>query len=127
MNYTQLETKGDYGGTRATTQVAGFRPRTGNVSINYRRSKYEFRLQTNWLDTYLTTVSTNAALLAYEAPRIMTSAKFTYTVAKGTTLYFNWDNIFRRPEVSNYRAYRDRVANTRMVYSSIAAGVQGRF
>ena len=57
----------------------------------------------------------------------MTSAKFTYTIAKGTTVYFNWDNIFRRPEVSNYRAYKDRVASTRLVYPSIAAGVQGRF
>ncbi|MBI4623660.1 MAG: TonB-dependent receptor, partial [Verrucomicrobia bacterium] len=87
MNYTQLQTKGDYGGTVATTQVAGFRPRTGNISINYRKGKYEVRLQTNWLDTYLTTTSTNAALLAYEAPRITTNAKFTYTIGRGTSVY----------------------------------------
>ena len=61
MNYTQLQTKGDYGGKVATTQVAGFRPRTGNIALNYRFSKYEVRVQTNWLDTYLTSVSTNAA------------------------------------------------------------------
>jgi len=127
MNYTQLETKGDYGGIIATTKVAGFRPRTGNISLNYRMGKYEVRLQTNWLDTYLTTVSTNAALLAYAAPRTMTNAKFTYNFGKGTSVYFNWDNVFREPEVNNWRGYRDRVANVRMVYPSIAAGLQGRF
>jgi TonB-dependent receptor len=127
LNYTQLETKGDYGGTVATTQVAGFRPRTGNVSVNYRMGRYEIRLQTNWLDTYLTTASTNAALLAYEAPRKTTNVKFTFKVGKATTVYFNWDNVFREPEVNNWRGYRDRMATTRMVYPSIAAGVQGRF
>ena len=127
INYTQLETKGDYGGTVATTQVAGFRPRTGNISVNYRKGKYEVRLQTNWLDTYLTTTSTNAALLAYEAPRKTTNAKFTYTLGRGTSVYFNWDNVFREPEVNSWRGYRDRMAITRMVYPSIAAGLQGRF
>ncbi|MEY4940054.1 MAG: hypothetical protein RIQ93_1789 [Verrucomicrobiota bacterium] len=127
MNYTQLQTKGDYGGAVATTQVAGFRPRTGNISLNYRLSKYEVRVQTNWLDTYLTSVSTNAALLTYEAPRVITSAKFTYKVSNRATVYLNWDNIFKRAEVSSYRAYSDRVATTRMVYPGIAAGIQGRF
>lgn len=127
MNYTQLETKGDYGGTIATTQVAGFRPRTGNISINYRKSKYEVRLQTNWLDTFLTTVSATPALLTYEAPRVVTSAKFTYALSMRTSLYINWDNVFRTPESNTYRAYRDRLAQIRMVYPGIAAGVQGRF
>jgi iron complex outermembrane receptor protein len=127
MNYTQLQTKGDYGGKVATTQVAGFRPRTGNIALNYRFSKYEVRVQTNWLDTYLTSVSTNAALLTYEAPRVVTSAKFTYKISNRTSFYFNWDNIFRRAEVSSYRAFPDRVSTTRLVYPGIAAGIQGRY
>ncbi len=129
LNYTQLETKGDYGATSgiATTQVAGFRPKTGNVTINYRRGKFGVSLQTNWLGTYLATVSTNAASLEYEAPRTITTAKFTYAITNRTSLYFNWDNIFQEPEINRYRGYKDRVSNTNIVYSGIAAGIQGRF
>ena len=37
LNYTQLETKGDYGGTVATTEVAGFRPRPPTPRSTTRR------------------------------------------------------------------------------------------
>jgi iron complex outermembrane receptor protein len=129
LNYTQLETKGDYGAASgiATTQVAGFRPKTANVTLNYRRGKFGVSLQTNWLGTYLTTVSTNAASLEYESPRLITAAKVTYALTPRTSLYCNWDNVFGEPEINRYRGYEDRVSNTSKVYSGIAAGFQGRF
>jgi hypothetical protein len=129
MNYTQLETRGDYGATSgiATTLVAGFRPKTANISINYRKHKYGVSLQTNWLDTFLQTASTNPASLEYEAPRTITTAKVTYAITQRVNLYINWDNIFGEPEINRYRGYEDRVSNTSIVYSGIAAGIQGRF
>lgn len=127
MNYTQLETRGDYGGAVATTQVAGFRPKTGNVAVTYQQGRYRASIQANWVDTYLVTVSANPALITYQAPRTFTSVKLTYRLTNRLNLYLNWDNIFREPTNSTYFAYKDRVGTTRLVYPTIGAGVQGRF
>lgn len=127
LNYTQLETKGDYGGTVATTEVAGFRPKSANAVLNYQRGKYRGSLQANWIDSYLVTVSTNAALILYEAARTNMNFKFTYDLSSRTSLYFNVDNLLRTPINSRYYVYEDRVGFTRLPYRSVAAGVQGRF
>ena len=127
VNYTQIETKGDYGGTVATTQVAGFRPKTGNFALSYQKNRFKFSTQANWVDTYLTSVSTNAASISYQAPRVFVGAKFVYTLNNHTTLYLNWDNITKSPGNSTYTGYKDRVNTTRQLYSTVGAGVQGRF
>ncbi|MSU51697.1 MAG: TonB-dependent receptor [Opitutus sp.] len=127
VNYTQLETKGDYGGTVATTQVVGFRPRSANAVLNYQRGKYRGSLQANWIDSYLSAVSTNAALIQYEAPRTTINFKFTYDVSSRTSFYLNLDNLLRTPINRRYYVYPDRVGYTRLPYRSVAAGVQGRF
>jgi len=127
LNYTQLETKGDYGGTVATTEVAGFRPKTANAVLNYQKGRYRASIQANWIDAYLVTVSTNAALMLYEAPRTTMNFKFTYDVSSRTSVYLNLDNLLRTPLNSRYYVYEDRVSFTRLPYRSIAAGVQGRF
>jgi TonB-dependent receptor len=127
LNYTQLQTKGDYGGTVATTQVAGFRPKTANFALNYQKNRYKFSMQANWVDTYLTSVSTNAALILYQKPRTFVGAKFTYTLSSRTNLYMNWDNITKSPVNNIYAAFPDRVTTTRQLYSTIGVGVQGRF
>ena len=127
LNYTQIETKGDYGGTVATTQVAGFRPKTANFALSYQRNRFKFSMQANWVDTYLTSISTVAASILYQAPRTFVGAKFTYTLTNRTNLYLNWDNITKAPVNSNYAAYSDRITTTRQLYSTIGAGIQGRF
>jgi len=127
LNYTQLETKGDYGGTVATTAVAGFRPKSANAVLNYQKGKYRASLQANWIDTHLVTVSSNAALIVYQAPRTSASFKFTYDFSSRTSFYLNLDNLLRTPINSRYYAYEDRVGFTRLPFRSIAAGVQGRF
>jgi TonB-dependent receptor len=127
LNYTQIETKGDYGGAVATTKVAGFRPKTANLALSYQKNRYKFSMQANWVDTYLTSVSTNAALILYQAPRTFVGAKFTYTLTNRTNLYLNWDNITKAPVNSNYAAFSDRVTTTRQLYSTIGLGIQGRF
>ncbi|MDO8540531.1 MAG: outer membrane beta-barrel protein [Opitutaceae bacterium] len=126
-NYTQLETKGDYGGTVATTQVAGFRPKSANAAINYQKGKYRSSVQANWVDAYLLTVAANPAQIVYEAPRTSVNVKFTYDYSSRTSFYLNLDNLTRSPINSRYYTYRDRIGYTRLPYRSIAAGVQGRF
>jgi iron complex outermembrane receptor protein len=127
LNYTQLSTRGDYGTPIATTQVAGFRPRTANIALSYKKRRYDVRLQTNWVDTYLQTASTNAALILYESPKVTTSAKITFAATPKTSVYLNWDNIFGEPSSNIWRGVEGRVARIRSVYPTIAAGIQGRF
>lgn len=127
LNYTRLETRGDYGGTVATTQVPGFRPRSANAVLNYQKGRYRGSLQANWIDAYLLTTSTNAALLVYEAARTSMNFKFTFDLTSRTSIYFNADNLLRTPINTRYYAYPDRVGFTRLPYRSVAAGVQGRF
>jgi iron complex outermembrane recepter protein len=126
-NYTQLETKGDYGGTVPTTQVAGFRPKTANAAISYQRGKYRGSLQANWVDAYLLTIAANPALVVYEAPRTSAAFKFTYDFSSRTSVYFNVDNLTRSPINSRYYATPERIGYTRLPFRSVAAGVQGRF
>jgi hypothetical protein len=127
MNYTRLETEGDYGGTVATTQVAGFRPKTANVALSYQLNRFRFSAQANWVDTYLISVSTNAAAITYESPRTFVSAKFSYRATPRTTVYLNLDNITKEPVNNRYTGYSDRTSITRQLYPSVGFGVQGRF
>jgi TonB-dependent receptor len=126
-NYTWLETRGDYGGTVATTQVAGFRPRAANAAISYQRGRYRGSLQGTWVGSYLQAVSTTAALIQYEAPRQTVNFKFTYDLSPRTSFYLNLDNLTRSPINSRYYTQRQRVGYTRLPHRSIAAGIQGRF
>lgn len=127
-NYTYLETKGDYGGTVATTQVAGFRPRAANAAISYQIRMYRASVQANWVDDYLLTVAANPSQIVYESARTTVNVKFTYDLSPRTSVYLNVDNVTRSPINSRYYAMMpDRIGYTRLPYRSIAAGVQGRF
>jgi TonB-dependent receptor len=127
-NFTYLETKGDYGGTVATTQVAGFRPRQANAALTYQIRKYRASVQANWVDDYLLTVAANPSQIVYEAARLVVNVKFTYDLTSRTSVYLNLDNLTRSPINSRYYALmKDRIGYTRLPFRSIAAGVQGRF
>lgn len=125
MNYTQLETKGDYGGAVATTQVAGFRPKTGNASLFYQMNRFRISLIGNWVDTFLVTTSTNPALIVYQEPRTVLNSKVTYKLTDRLNLYFNFDNMTDEP-TSQYRYYKVRNSNTFRTGRIFAAGIQGR-
>ena len=127
-NFTYLETKGDYGGAVATTQVAGFRPRQANAALTYQIRRYRASVQANWVDDYLLTVAANAAQIVYEAARLVVNVKFTYDLTSRTSVYLNLDNLTRSPiNIRYYALMEDRIGYTRLPFRSIAAGVQGRF
>ena len=127
MNYTQLETEGDYGGAVATTKVAGFTPKTANLAVSYQKNRIKVSATANWLDDYLASVSTNAASIIHEAPRTFVAAKFTYALTPRTNIYLNWDNITKTPVNNRYVGFKERKQLVRAVYPLVAVGVQGRF
>ena len=127
-NFTYLQTQGDYGGTVATKEVPGFRPRQANAALTYQIRKYRASVQANWVDDYLLTTSATPALVVYEAARLVVNVKFTYDLTPRTSVYLNLDNLTRSPINSRYYAsYKDRIGYTRLPFRSIAAGIQGRF
>ena len=126
-NFTYLDTKGDYGGTVATTQVVGFRPKAANAAVSYQIRKYRASVQANWVGDYLSSIAANPAQIQYEAARTTVNFKFTYDLSSRTSVYLNLDNLTRSTINRRYYVYEDRIGYTRLPYRSIAAGVQGRF
>jgi len=93
LNYTQLETEGNYGAAIATTQLAGFIPRTANASISFLRRGWTIRVNVLWRDTYLRAVNANAALLGYQRARTQVALKLRYDVSPRLGFYCNIDRV----------------------------------
>ena len=127
LNYTQLSTKGDYGGTTATTQVAGFVPKTGNAAITYLGQGWNLRLNAVWRDTYLAGISANPALLLYQQPKLQINLKTKYAFSPKLALYCDIENLNNSPIAETYFATKDRPAQTRIVVAKVVAGITGRF
>ncbi len=127
LNYTYLETEGNYGGAIQTTQVAGFVPRTGNVALSYRGKRLNAVAQWNWRARYLSSVSTNAALFRYENPRSSFDLKTKYTISPRLGLFCDIENLTSEPLYDSYYVYRDRINTLRLTVPKITAGLQGRF
>lgn len=127
MNYTQVETKGDYGAGAATTQVAGFIPKTGNVMLNYNGGRWTVSLQGNWRGRHLVSVASSAAQLLYENPKTTISLRTKYTLSKKLSLFCDIDNVFNALAFSRYYAYTSRPAETQRTAPKVVAGVQGRY
>ncbi|MBI5693141.1 MAG: TonB-dependent receptor, partial [Verrucomicrobia bacterium] len=126
-NYTQLSTKGDYGGTVATTQVAGFVPKTANVALSYLGYGWNLRLNAVWRSTYLLSVSANPALLQYQEPKTQVNLKTRYQLSRRTAVFCDIENLNKSPITEAYFATKDRPSQTRIVVAKVVAGVTGRF
>jgi len=126
-NYTQLSTKGDYGGATVTTQVAGFVPKTGNVALTYLGYGWNLRLNAVWRDTYLITNSANPALVVYQEPKMQINLKTRYTFSRKVSVFCDIENLNKSPITETYAGTKDRPTQTRIVVAKVVAGVTGRF
>jgi len=126
-NYTQLSTKGDYGGASATSQVAGFVPKAGNVAITYQRLPIYLRLNAVWRGTYLVGSSATPALLRYSEPKIQINLKSKYTISRSVAIFCDIENLNKSPITETYFVSKDRPAETRIVVAKVVAGITGRF
>lgn len=126
-NYTQLSTKGDYGGATVTTQVAGFVPKTGNVAVTYLGYGAYVRLNAVWRDTYLITNSANAALLVFQEPKVQVNLKTRYNFSPRLAVFCDIENLNKSPITETYAGTKDRPTQTRIVVAKVVAGITGRF
>src|SRR5690606_38832509 len=55
LNYTQIETEGDFGGNASltTNEVAGFIPKTANANITWRYGRFGAYVRVNYTSDYI--------------------------------------------------------------------------
>ena len=129
VNYTLLDTKGNFGGTveRTTGQVPGFIPRSGNVSLNWRFHKLSTRVVVNRVGSYIrnfTAVGSGANL--YTRARQIVNTGIAYQLRPSVSLSMDIQNVFNQ-EQSWYRGNPDNLAQVYIPGVTITFGVTGRF
>lgn len=127
LNYTRLETRGDYGGASATTQVAGFIPETRNASLTYILGRIDVRLSSIWRGTYIVATSASPGLIQYSAPKFQVNLSLKYSVSPRLNLFCDIYNLNREPNTERYQGFANRPIQTRLEVQKIIGGIKGRF
>jgi TonB-dependent receptor len=128
-NYTIINTHGDFGGgaVRRNGEVAGFIPKSANVSLSWRYRGFSTRILYNFVGEHISSYSsTSAALNLYRFDRKTVHLGLAYQVRP--TLTFNLDvaNLFNEPQ-RLYAATPNRTQDVMLTFVTITAGVSGRF
>jgi iron complex outermembrane receptor protein len=132
-NITKLKTHGENPNftagpvSSAGGTIAGFLDTTGNLGLGYRGYGFDLRLQAVYRGEYLTTNSTNAALVTYQVAKTTWGWKSRYNFSRKLGIFFDVDNVTSVPLDERYAAYRDRVTSWRTFHAKIVAGMTGRF
>jgi TonB-dependent receptor len=129
VNYTLLDTHGNFGGTvpRATGQVAGFVPRTGNASLTWRYRGFSTRLLFNYACDFLQSYSAAAAgRNLYRRERKLVNLGFSYRVRSWLNLTLDIDNLTNVPQ-RRYRGIPDQMEYYNFPGTGITVGMSGRF
>ena len=128
-NYTILDTHGKFTGTTLLTngQVAGFIPKTGNVSLGWRYRSFTSRVLVNYTSDY-TTAYTAATLgrNLYQFKRTVVNLGLGYQLNSRVGLSLDVSNLFNEP-ISNYRGITDQMQRTVITGTTLSLGVNGRF
>ncbi len=129
VNYTELKTNGDFGGTSnlTTGQVAGFIPRTWNVNLNWRYGKVSTRVLVNYTSDYITSYTATAVgRNLYRFERTAVNAGLEYRIRRDTNLTLDVANPFAEPQ-RLYRGIPDQMQSTINNFTTITVGIAGRF
>jgi iron complex outermembrane recepter protein len=126
-SFTYLETRGDYGGTVATSRLANFVPKSANAGINYIANKWSIYLNATWRDEFLVNVSSNAASETYEKARMQMTLKTNYQFSPLFGVFCDVENINSAPISDRFIGREDRVTLYRIMPPKIVAGIRGRF
>ena len=128
FNWTELKTRGDYGGTgiRDTSQVANFVPRTVNANLTYRYRKFNVRVLMSYTSEYLGTASTTAGQNEYRFSRTTYNAGIGYQLHPRARLFIDANNLFNEL-ISRYKHIPVRMSLLSYGGTTVNCGVSGRF
>jgi len=128
-NLTILDTHGDFGGTalRTTGQVAGFVPRTANVSVSWRHRGFNVRVNANRTGEYLSSfTAVGSGRNEYTRERTIVNTSFGYQYRPSLSFSIDVANLFNEPQAF-YRGSADQVSLVRIPGTTVTFGVSGRF
>ena len=128
-NYTALETHGMFTGTTnlGTGQVAGFIPKTANVSLSWRHRGCSTRLLVNHTGDYISAyTAASVGRNAYRFERTIVNLGLAYQFTPKLNVSLDVSNLFNEP-VSFYRGIPDQVERWIYTGTTLNLGVSGRF
>jgi len=129
INYTVLDTHGDFGGTTSlsTGQVAGFVPRTANASLTWRYRGFSTRVLYNYASTFLTSYSAaSQGRNLYRLDRKLINLGFSYQLRPALTVTLDIDNLNNVPQL-RYRGVPDQMEYFNYPGTTFTVGITGRF
>ena len=131
INYTQIETEGDFGNLngvqRKTGEVAGFVPKMANFMLSWSYGRFNTRIIANYNSAYISTFNaTNAGANLYRFSRTSMDLGFGYQVNPKLTLTLDLSNLTKEPQ-SFYQYLPSRYQAYTQNFLTITAGVSGRF
>ena len=128
-NYTVIDTHGDFGGTvtRTNGQVAGFIPKTGNLSLSWRYRDFSTQVLVNYTGEYISSFSAaNLGRNLYTMKRTILNVGLAYQVRPAVRFTFDIANLTNEPQAF-YRGIRDQIQSVIIPGVAITFGVSGRF
>ena len=129
INYTLLNTHGDFGGTgrREKGQVPNFVPVTANASLSWRYRGFSTRLLVNYADTFLTAYNaTSPARNLYRVERKLINLGFGYQLSPTLNVTLDIDNLTNVPQ-KRYRGVPGNVEHFNYPGTTFTVGLNGRF
>ena len=128
-NYTAIDTNGNFGATTqiSSGQVAGFVPRTGNLSLSWRYRKFAARVLYNYTSGYI--LSYTAASVGrnqYRFAREITNLGLDYAIKPALKFSIDVNNLTNQP-IANYRGVPSQLETYVAQGVAITAGFSGRF
>jgi TonB-dependent receptor len=129
VNYTVLDTHGDFGGTTSLSggQVVGFIPQAANVMLSWRYQRFSTRVLYNWTGDYI--VEYSAATVGrnrWRREMDTVNLGLSYQLNPKVNLTCDVSNLFNEPQVI-YRGFRNQPSTIIYNFITINVGVNGRF
>ena len=131
LNYTQIETEGDFGLgagiNRKSDQVPNFIPKTANAQVTWNHRGFRARVLVNYHSDYITSFSaTNAGNNVYRYSRQTVDFGIAQQINKNLSFTFDIGNMFKAPQES-YKLNTTRFQQYTQNFITITTGISGRF
>jgi TonB-dependent receptor len=127
-NVTTLTTHGDFGGTTrlSTNEVAGFIPRSTNLSLVYKYRAISANVLFNRTGSYLQTASTSPGRVVFRDERTTVNVGLAWQPRSVVTVFCNVTNLFNEPQ-RTYRYIQDQMERMLISGTTLTFGLSGRF
>jgi TonB-dependent receptor len=129
-NFTLINTHGDFGTAGVylgNAKVAGFIPRTGNLSFSWDYRKFGISMSYNYTSENIRSFNlTQPSRNQYMSRRELVNMNLRYQLRSNLTLTFGVSNLFNEPQ-RYFRATDSQLEQFIAQGTTITGGIEGRF